>query len=175
LVTTCGGWLQVLPEALFSPRKEKGGLRMKRNQILIVGVALVGLVLLPLAAILYVVLHWKGASALVWPPLDWGSLDLSKLLTSIGLDLPDLHLDTLVDQVANSSERANDTGHRGSITGGTGAGAAGSGAGRPPDRLGQETDGYIERLKEHLSETWQEIKDALSMKPLPPEPQGSKK
>jgi hypothetical protein len=140
---------------------------MRSKRVLVAGIALFGLVLLPLSALLYYVLHLKGAS------FDWTAPDLNAFLAGLGLDLPDWKLGDLLDQVANASERADDTGSREGVTGGTGIGAGGSLPARPNDPLEREIDKYEdrmwERLKEGAEKAWEEISDALSMKPLPPD------
>jgi hypothetical protein len=154
---------------------EKGGLRMSWKRVLLFGMACAGLVVLPFVALLFYVFHLKGASP-NWAALDLRQLDLAAFLTRLGVDLPDLRLDHLLDQAANASQRAEGTGSRGGVTGGTAAGGAAGAGARPEDRLEREKERFKNRTKDEISERvdriWQEIKDALNMKPLPPESSG---
>jgi|GEM_PF-4534915 len=121
---------------------------MKWRKTVPIGIALLSLALLPLAAVLYFILHSKGAPSLTWPAIDLGNLDpnalLSRLgidprnldpnalLSRLGVDLRDLDPDNLLARLMDDEGRANQTGNQGGVTGGTGAaggGAAGTGLG----------------------------------------------
>jgi hypothetical protein len=151
---------------------------MRWKRVLIVGIALFGLVLLPLAALAYYLLHLKGASV-NWAALDPQHMDLNAFLASLGIDVSNLSLDGLWDQVANASERSNSTGSPGGVAGGSGTAGGGSTGGRPPDPVEGEVDKFWERVKEQADraadKVWEEIRDALSMKPLPPDSSSGKK
>jgi len=105
---------------------------MKWRKTVPIGIALLSLALLPLAAVLYFIFHSKGAPSLTWPAIDLGSLDPNALLSRLGVDLRNLDPDNLLSQLMDDEGRANQTGNQGGVTGGTGAaggGAAGTGLG----------------------------------------------
>lgn len=150
---------------------------MRWKRVLIIGIALFGLLLLPLTALAYWLLYLKGAP-IKWAALDLQHLDLNAFLVSLGVDLPDLSLDHLLNQVANASERANNTGSPGGVVGGTGGATGGGVPARPNDPLERQKEKYEKRLKEKgeemVDKIWEEIKDALNMKPLPPDSSSGK-
>jgi hypothetical protein len=117
---------------LYSGPRLERRFKMKWRKIALIGIALLGLVFLPLAIVLYFIIHSRGVPSLAWPAIDLGSLEPNALLSRLGIDLRHLDPDNLLARLMDDEGRANQTGNQGGVTGGTGAaggGATGTGLG----------------------------------------------
>jgi hypothetical protein len=128
---------------------------------------LLGLILLPLAVVVYVIAHAKGAAGLAWPAIDLGRLDPAQWLASLGLDPHALSVDRLLHQLASGPSGSNATGNPRGVGGASGATGGASGGARPPDPLEKRIDRYIEDVKKYLKKEWEATKKALFEEPPP--------
>jgi hypothetical protein len=129
--------------------------------------AVLGLLLLPLAVVVYVLAHTKGAAGLAWPAIDLGRLDPVQWLASLGLHPDALSVDRLLHQLASGPSGSNATGNPRGVGGASGAAGGASGGARPPDPLEKRIDKYIDDVKKYLKKEWEATKRALFEDPPP--------
>jgi hypothetical protein len=134
---------------------------MNLKRCLLVMATLLGLILVPLAIVLYLVAHTKGAAGLTWPAIDLSSLDPARWLAGQGLDPHALSVDRIFDQLASGPSAANATGNPGGVAGGTGVTGGVSGGAQPPDPVQRKIDEYIEGVKKYVKKEWEATKEAL--------------
>jgi hypothetical protein len=113
---------------------------MNLKRVVLVMTTLFGLILLPLAVVLYVIAHTKGSAGLAWPAIDLRCLDPAQWLASLGLHPDALSVDRLLHQLASGPSGSNATGNPRGVAGASGAAGGSSGGARPPDPLQKRID-----------------------------------